>query len=80
MTVKIVTDSTADLPLDLAMELDINIVPVYVRFGDKVYREGVDIGSDEFYPKLKQASSPAGSGEVSLLPLDRPIDLVERRL
>jgi DegV family protein with EDD domain len=56
MTVKIVTDSGADLPLDLARELDITVVPVYLRFGDKVYRDGVDIGPDEFYAKLM--SSP----------------------
>lgn len=56
MMVKIVTDSAADLPLDLARELDITIVPVYLRFGDKVYRDGVDIGPDEFYAKLM--SSP----------------------
>ena len=56
MTVKIVTDSAADLPLDLAQELGITIVPVYLRFGDKVYRDGVDIGPDEFYAELM--SSP----------------------
>jgi DegV family protein with EDD domain len=56
MTVKIVTDSGADLPLDLARELDITVVPVYLRFADKVYRDGVDIGPDEFYAKL--ISSP----------------------
>jgi DegV family protein with EDD domain len=56
MKVKIVTDSGADLPLDLARELDITVVPVYLRFGDKVYRDGVDIGPDEFYAKLM--SSP----------------------
>jgi len=56
MTVKIVTDSAADLPLDLAQELGITIVPVYVRFGTEFYRDGVDIGPDEFYAKL--TSSP----------------------
>jgi DegV family protein with EDD domain len=56
MTVKIVTDSGADLPLDLVRELDVTVVPVYLRFGDKVYRDGVDIGPDEFYAKLM--SSP----------------------
>ncbi|MBA7662986.1 hypothetical protein ES703_71019 [subsurface metagenome] len=52
MTVKIVTDSTADLPPQLAQQLGITVVPVYVRFGEKVYRDGVDIGQDEFYQKL----------------------------
>ena len=52
MTVKIVTDSTADLPPQLAKELGITVVPVYVRFGDKVYRDRVDINEDEFYQRL----------------------------
>ncbi len=52
MTFKIVTDSTADLPPELAKELNINVVPEYVRFGDKVYRDRVDISEDEFYQKL----------------------------
>jgi len=52
MTFKIVTDSTADLPPELAEELNITVVPVYVRFGDKVYRDRVDISEDEFYQKL----------------------------
>jgi len=52
MPVKIVTDSTSDLPPQVVRELGITIVPVYVRFGDKVYRDGVDINQDEFYRKL----------------------------
>ncbi len=52
MTFKIVTDSTADLPPELAKELNITVVPVYVCFGDKVYRDRVDISEDEFYRRL----------------------------
>lgn len=52
MPVKIVTDSGADLPEELAKELGITVVPIYVRFGDKVYRAGVDISEDEFYERL----------------------------
>ena len=52
MTIKIVTDSTADLPPQLARELGITVVPVYVRFGDEVYRDRVDISEDEFYHRL----------------------------
>jgi len=52
MTVKIVTDSTADLPPQLAMDLGVTIVPVYVRFGDQIYRDRVDISEDEFYQRL----------------------------
>jgi DegV family protein with EDD domain len=52
MSVRIVTDSTADLSPQLAQELGIAVVPVYVRFGDKSYRDGIDIGYDELYDKL----------------------------
>ncbi len=52
MAVRIVTDSTADLPLPLAEELNISVVPLSVIFGDEGYREGVDISHDQFYEKL----------------------------
>jgi len=52
MTVKVVTDSTADLLPQLAKELGITVVPAYVRFGDEVYRDRVDISEDEFYQRL----------------------------
>jgi len=52
MTIKIVTDSTADIPSALAEELGITVVPLYVRFGDETYRDRVDITEDEFYQRL----------------------------
>jgi len=56
MTVRIVTDSTADLPPQLAQQLGIIVVPVYVRFGEEVYRDGVDINQDELYQKMQESS------------------------
>ncbi|MCL0092015.1 DegV family protein [Dehalococcoidales bacterium] len=52
MAVKIVTDSSCDLPPQLIQELGITVVPLYVRFGEKVYRDRVDISEDEFYQRL----------------------------
>jgi len=52
MTIKIVTDSTVDLPTMLTEELDVTVVPVYLRFGDEVYRDRMDISEDEFYQRL----------------------------
>jgi DegV family protein with EDD domain len=52
MTVKVVTDSTCDIPAQLVQELGITVVPIYVVFGDKSYRDKIDIGEDEFYEKL----------------------------
>jgi DegV family protein with EDD domain len=56
MTVKIVTDSCADIPQEEAKQLGITVVPVYLRFGDEVYRDGVDIDSSQFYRKLVTSS------------------------
>ena len=52
MTVKIVTDSGSDMPLELAKKLDITVVPVYIYFGDKAYKDGVELGPDELYKRL----------------------------
>src|SRR4030042_111334 len=52
MTIKIVTDSCADIPPQLAKELGITVVPVYLRFGEEVFRGVVDMGQDEFYQRL----------------------------
>jgi DegV family protein with EDD domain len=52
MPVRIVSDSTADLSPEIVRELGISIVPMYVRFGEENYRDGIDISHDEFYEKL----------------------------
>jgi DegV family protein with EDD domain len=56
MTVKIVTDSCSDIPQEEAKQLGITVVPVYLRFGDEVYRDGIDIDSSQFYRKLVTSS------------------------
>jgi DegV family protein with EDD domain len=56
MKIQVITDSTSDIPPEVAQELGIRVVPIYLRFGDKTYRDGVDIKSEEFYSKLE--SSP----------------------
>jgi DegV family protein with EDD domain len=57
LAIKIVTDSTADLPAELANELGITVVPLYVCFGKAVYRDRVDISEDDFYKRLLQEST-----------------------
>jgi DegV family protein with EDD domain len=52
MVVKIVTDSSADIPEKIAKDLDISVVPLYVRFGEQVYRDRIDITEDDFYQRL----------------------------
>ncbi len=52
MTVKIITDSMADLPEDLIKKLDITVIPVNVLFGTQSYRDGIDLNTEKFYTKL----------------------------
>ncbi len=52
MTVRIVTDSTSDIPSSLIEELGIRVVPVIVRFGKQEFRSGIDLTPQEFYTRL----------------------------
>ena len=51
--VAIVTDSVADLPPQIAEEFGITVVPLVVRFGTDLYRDGLDLSPDQFYEKLR---------------------------
>lgn len=57
-SVRIVTDSTSDLPPQVASDLGIAMVPLYVHFGSEAYRDGVDMGTEEFYRRLVTDPTP----------------------
>jgi DegV family protein with EDD domain len=52
MTVRVVTDSTSDIPKALADELGITVIPLTVQFGEQSYRDGIDLTADDFYARL----------------------------
>lgn len=52
MSVAVVTDSTADIPSSLVEQHGITTVPAFVRFGNEEFRDGVDIGTEDFYSRL----------------------------
>jgi len=52
MTIKIVTDSTCDLPGELVKSLGITVIPLFINIGDQGYLDGVDISREEFYSNL----------------------------
>lgn len=54
--VRVVTDSTAHLPPQLAEALGITVVPQYVSFGEESFREGTELGVEEFYRRLQAGS------------------------
>ncbi len=52
MAVRVVTDSVSDLPASIADELDITVVPANVHFGTQVFKDGVDLTTDQFFDRL----------------------------
>lgn len=52
--VRVVTDSTCDLPPEVARAHGIHVLPVLVLFGDRVYHDGVDLKAKEFYDLLEK--------------------------
>ena len=52
MPVRIVTDSTCDLPADTIARYGISVVPLYINIGNQGFLDGIDITREEFYQKL----------------------------
>lgn len=52
MSIAVVTDSTSDLPAELAKQHGIAVVPLNVHFGLDSFQDGVDIQAAEFYERL----------------------------
>jgi len=66
MPVKIVTDSTCDLPPEVGVSLGVTVVPLYIHMGNQDYADGIDITREEFYRKLPLADSPTTTAVPSL--------------
>lgn len=65
MTVRVVTDSAADIPADLAASKNVTVVPLSVRFGDESYKSGVELTEHDFWEKLKTSSQPPATAAPS---------------
>ena len=64
--IAVVTDSTCDLPRDLAQEHNIHIVPQVLIMGTKTWRDGVDIDPPAFYELLQTSSDFPASSQPSV--------------
>lgn len=53
MAIRIITDTGSDLNLQEANELGVELVPLTVKFGDKVFNDGYDMSKDEFYRMIE---------------------------
>jgi DegV family protein with EDD domain len=65
MTIRIVTDSTCDLPRELIEKHHITVIPMYIHVGEQSFRDGVELSRQEFYerlPEFKPAPTTAAPG------------------
>ncbi|PKO03291.1 MAG: hypothetical protein CVU43_03540 [Chloroflexi bacterium HGW-Chloroflexi-5] len=58
MTIKIVTDSTCDLPREIIEKYGITVIPAYINFTDGSFLDGIEISRKEFYEKLPNYETP----------------------
>ena len=50
--IKIITDSTLDLPAELIREKDIEVLPLLINFGEESYLDGIEITTKEMIDKI----------------------------
>lgn len=65
MSIKIVTDSTADLSPELISRYNIEVIPLSVYFGEQVYRDGVDLTPDQFLEKINTSQEFPKTAQVT---------------
>ncbi|HVS45139.1 MAG TPA: DegV family protein [Verrucomicrobiae bacterium] len=67
MAIAIVTDSTSDISRTRAQELGVTVVPLFVVWGERSYRDDVDLSRADFYgmlatePTLPTTSQPTAA-------------------
>ncbi|MCX8063205.1 MAG: DegV family protein [Anaerolineales bacterium] len=52
--ITITTDSTADLPRELANKRSIQVIPLSVNLNGKIYRDGIDLTTDQLFSLIQQ--------------------------
>ncbi len=64
--IKIVTDSTANLPKEIVAELGITVIPTYVHFGAETLKDGVDLTTGDFYKRLVASTELPTTSQISV--------------
>lgn len=63
--IRIITDSLCDMTMDYAKELNIDIMPLTVRFGETDYKCGVELSNEDFYDKLENSGVAPSTAAVN---------------
>nr|WP_281421797.1 DegV family protein [Clostridium thailandense] len=63
--IKIVTDSTSDLPEEIIKKYDIEVLPLLINFGSETYKDIIDIKLHELLIKMEESDEFPGTAQVS---------------
>lgn len=63
MSIRIITDSASDLAM--APREDVTILPMFVRFGDEEYRDGIDITAQRFYEMMVESDELPKTSQIT---------------
>jgi DegV family protein with EDD domain len=66
MKIGFVTDSTSDVPVDLAKQYGIQVIPALININGKSYMDGVEISREEFYTRLPHLKPPPMTSSPSV--------------
>ncbi|WP_239617161.1 DegV family protein [Cohnella mopanensis] len=64
-SVVLVTDSTADIPIEVREKLGISMVPLKVNFGDETFLDNITLQPTQFYEKLTSFGGLATTSQPS---------------
>ncbi|HNA52892.1 MAG TPA: DegV family protein [Anaerolineales bacterium] len=56
MNIRIVTDSTCDLPDEVTKQQAITVIPLNINIGNDTFQDGIDLTRTEFYARLPEYS------------------------
>lgn len=70
--IRLVTDTTVNMPEDLVKQHQITVVPVYVVFGDKSFKDYVEMSPEKFYAALLEIKASGGAKPTTSQP--SPLD------
>lgn len=63
--IKIITDSSADLPKELFKKLNIDVLPLLINFGEESHLDGVDINIEELFEKIETSDIFPNTAQVT---------------
>jgi DegV family protein with EDD domain len=76
MTVRVITDSTCDLPARVISELGIQVIPLFIHVGNREYLDGIDMTRAEFYKKLPSFADHPTTAVPSLVKFHALYDML----